>query len=191
MIEAATVVATESGQVMREVIVAAAREAEAQELPEGGDGTRLGVGADIVIPASNFKGDVFYSPVSTLGVTHGHSGIFSTLQTIVEAPGPGKQVRNTNRSNVKVASGSHQQVVNTTQAKRDKAVTKALTFVGRAYNLNFAFNKTANGAMNCSQVVWVAYKDGSGIDLDANGGNGVYPIDIKNSSHTSTYRIVK
>ncbi|MBP3222386.1 MAG: hypothetical protein J6M18_00455 [Actinomycetaceae bacterium] len=68
------------------------------------------------------------------------------------------------------------------QANRNKAANRAKTYVGRAYNLKgFAFNKTANGKMNCSQLVWAAYKTATGIDLDGDGGHGVYPRDIKKS----------
>ncbi|MDR2113693.1 MAG: hypothetical protein LBO75_00245 [Bifidobacteriaceae bacterium] len=146
--------------------------------------------ADKAIGKGKNKGDVFYSPVSTAGITHGHSGIYYTEKKIVEAPGPGKKVRNTEHTNVKVAKNSKKQHVNTTQAKRDKAANKANTFVGRSYNYLFVANKTSNGAMNCSQVVWVGYKDGSGIDLDSNGGPGVYPSDILNSSWTKTYETI-
>ena len=39
-------------------------------------------------------------------------------------------------------------------------------------------------AYNCSELVWKAYKKAASIDLDGNGGLGVYPNDIKNSSLT-------
>ncbi len=39
-------------------------------------------------------------------------------------------------------------------------------------------------AFNCSELVWKSYKKSSGIDLDSNGGLGVYPNDIKNSNMT-------
>jgi uncharacterized protein YycO len=144
--------------------------------------------ADKPIGTANNRGDVFYSPASTLGYEHGHSGIYHSTSNIVEAPGKKKTVRNTSHTNVKVAAGAEKQSVSTTQAKRNAAANLANTFVGREYNLNFAFNKTANGKMNCSQVVWVAYKDGSSIDLDSNGGPGVYPKDIRDSSWTVTYK---
>lgn len=40
-------------------------------------------------------------------------------------------------------------------------------------------------ALNCSELVWRAYKKGANIDLDGNGGLGVYPNDILNSSYTT------
>ncbi|MBP3222518.1 MAG: hypothetical protein J6M18_01135 [Actinomycetaceae bacterium] len=83
--------------------------------------------------------------------------------------------------------------VKTSWTNRVKAANRAYnSYRNRDYRgLFFAFNKTANGKMNCSQLVWAAYKTTSGIDLDADGGNGVYPRDIKNSKWTYTYKILR
>lgn len=56
-----------------------------------------------ITPARN-AGDVFYSPVSTADIHHGHSGIFSRKDMIVHAPGPRRTVEETNYRNVRVAS---------------------------------------------------------------------------------------
>lgn len=45
--------------------------------------------------------------------------------------------------------------------------------------------RSENDAFNCSELVWKAYKKNAGIDLDSNGGQGVYPNDIYNSSYTT------
>lgn len=37
-------------------------------------------------------------------------------------------------------------------------------------------------AYNCSELVWKAYKKGCNIDLDSNGGLGVYPNNIKDDN---------
>jgi hypothetical protein len=50
----------------------------------------------------------------------------------------------------------------------------------------FAANKITMSKLNCSSLVWRAYKHVN-IDLDSNGGPGVYPADIRNSRFTSTY----
>lgn len=143
--------------------------------------------ADKPIGAARNRGDVFYTPSSTAGVNHGHSGIFSYKTWIVEA-NPSSGVAERWHTSVKVASGAHKQYVSTSQANRNKAADRARTYTGRGYNYNFAFNKTANGRMNCSQTVWAAYKTATGIDLDSNGGHGVYPADIPNSGYTVTYQ---
>lgn len=129
-----------------------------------------------------------YSPVSTLGVTHGHSAIYYTSSNLMEAPGPGYKSRLISASDLKVWKGAVKQTVKTTSAKRINAAAHSRsTYMGRAYNILFGFNKTGNGPMNCSQLVWAAYKE-FGVDIDGNGGHGVYPSDIKDSSLTTTYK---
>lgn len=167
-------------------------DAKQQNLPRSGMSTLNSGGSatQAIGPAGN-AGDVFYSPVSNLGVTHGHSGLYTTTTSIIEAPGPGKTVIEHSHSYVKVAHNTQKQHVRTSQGKRQSAVNYSRRFKGRAYNYNFAFNKTANGRMNCSQLVWIAYKNGAGIDLDSNGGNGVYPSDIMQSQWTATYQTIR
>ena len=133
------------------------------------------------------RGDVFYSPASTAGVSHGHSGIYSEKTKIVEAT-PGHGVKERTYSQVRVSSGAQKQYVNTSQANRNKAANQARKFIGRSYNYKFPINKTSKGPMNCSQTVWAAYKTATGIDLDSNGGHGVYPVDILRSKYTVTYQ---
>ncbi|MEW6918784.1 YiiX/YebB-like N1pC/P60 family cysteine hydrolase [Trueperella pyogenes] len=139
------------------------------------------------IGMARHRGDVFYTPSKSFGINHGHSGIYSYPQWIVEAL-PGKGVAEHFYAEVKVSSGAHKQSVSTSQGNRNRAANRARDFIGKWYSPNFAFNKTANGPMNCSQVVWAAYKTATGIDLDSNGGHGVYPSDILNSRYTVTYQ---
>lgn len=87
--------------------------------------------------------------------------------------------------------------VNTSQEVRDAAANyardKAHPVVersGAAYNYDFAFNRRDDGkSYNCSQLVWAAYGDASKgkIDLDSDGGFGVYPMDIRDSKHLTRY----
>ena len=53
----------------------------------------------------------------------------------------------------------------------------------------FFANKSVNSDnYNCSQLVWASYKSAdSNIDLDADGGSGVYPKDIADSPMTHEY----
>ena len=75
------------------------------------------------------------------------------------------------------------------QATQDAAADHAHNNLrGYSYNLNFAFNKSKNPWMlNCSQLVWYAYKYGAGVDIDSNGGPGVYPHDIVEGPLAHTY----
>jgi len=162
----------------------AARLKLAQMASSGGGGGTVNLGA------AQRKGDIFVSPSSTLFVQHGHTGVYYTTSVIVEAPGTGKKSRSIATGTYKVGKGAVKQAVSTTQTKRNSSANHAYNKLrGKSYNTNFAFNKSTTGAsMNCSQLVWSAFKVGAGIDLDGNGGPGVYPYNIKDSKLTSTYK---
>lgn len=123
-------------------------------------------------------------------MNHGHTGIYYSTRTIVEAPGTGKKSRSASAKTLPVGKGAVKQYVKTSQAKRTAAANYAYTNLrGKAYNVNFAFNKDRYGAkMNCSQLVWAAYIIKTRIDLDGNGGFGVCPYNIKDSKYTVTDR---
>lgn len=138
------------------------------------------------------KGDVFYSDSNKYVVNHGHTGIYSGTHTITEAPGQGWQSRNTNYKNVAVASGAVMMRVETSQTKRNAAGHYAYhSLKGKNYDSNFWNSRKSNWTdMNCSKLVWAAYWK-QNIDIDANKGYGVYPIDIKNSKLTVTYKTIR
>lgn len=54
-------------------------------------------------------------------------------------------------------------------------------------------NNRENGRqhLNCSELVWAAYFETSGIDLDADGGSSVYPYDFQSSEHITLYEEIK
>ncbi|ALG29551.1 hypothetical protein AOZ07_11540 [Glutamicibacter halophytocola] len=149
-----------------------------------------GSSSGVYLKSASRKGDIFVSPAATGFVQHGHTGIYYTTGTIVEAPGTKKRSRSIGASNYKVARGAVKQYIKTTSTQRGKAANHAYNKLrGKDYNTNFAFNKSTTGSkMNCSQLVWAAYKAATGIDLDGNGGPGVYPYNIKDSSKTTTYK---
>lgn len=144
-------------------------------------------GGSKALGAARNVGDVFYTPSSTAGVNHGHSGLYASKTVVVEAPGTGKVVRRIAATSVRVVSGAKKQSVSTTAAKRKASGTWALKKLGKPYNNVFFNNKKIEASKyNCSQLVWAAYKRLS-VDLDSNGGAGVYPGNIRDSKHTSTY----
>lgn len=151
----------------------------------GGSGT-------VTLGSAVRKGDIFVSPSSTLFINHGHTGIYYTPSVVVEAPGVGKLSRSIATSTYRVGKGAVKQYIRGTTTQRSKAANLAFNSLrGKAYNTNFAFNKDAYASkMNCSQLVWAAYKRATGIDLDGNGGPGVYPYNIKDSSKTVTYKVL-
>lgn len=150
-------------------------------LSSGGSGT-------VKLGRANRTGDVFYSPASTLFISHGHSGIFYSTTSIVEAPGSGKTVRRISSLTRKVGKGAKKQTVHLSYSTRKKARSFAYGKRGKAYNKNFAFNRNIESSKyNCSQLVWAGFKK-YGYDLDSNRGFGVYPSNIRDSGYTSTYR---
>lgn len=185
-----------AGVSFDEVLDSAAMEAEAansdyqrtrrlssSSSSSGGDSTKH-------LNTARYVGDVFYGPNSLAGVHHGHTGIYSTKITIIHAPGGGSPSEEKPISQVYVATPIQLMSVSTTSSKRGDAVAKARGYVGRPYNNNFAVNRNEGKSMNCSQLVWAAYYYGASIDLDYNGGFGVYPSDILNSSLTHTYEYI-
>ncbi|TBN58414.1 hypothetical protein EYE40_13990 [Glaciihabitans arcticus] len=190
-----------SGQSFDAVLAQALREAEvsaaaaaAPAVTVTGPG-KVGVlsspgGGSYSLGLANNRGDVFVTPAYTGPINHGHAGIFFTTGTLIEAPGLGKKSRSITVADYKVAKTSVKQSVKVTTTKRNAAGAYAQTNLrGKDYNPNFAINRDANGDdMNCSQLVWAAYKKAGGIDIDGNGGTGVYPYDIKDSTYTTTYK---
>lgn len=65
---------------------------------------------------------------------------------------------------------------------------RELALLSRPYNDAFWANKSCETTdnYNCSQLVWCAYNAITTINLDYNGGFGVYPNDIT-SSNNLTY----
>jgi uncharacterized protein YycO len=141
---------------------------------------------------ARFKGDVFHSYAKTAVFKHNHVGIYYTRDTIVEAPGSGTRSRSVTASTLKKCGPIYKMYVSTNQSNRDKAANHAYNkFRGMEYDTNFADNKdNSNGKINCSELVWKAYKHGADIDLDSNGGPGVYPDNIKDDSSTVVYQTI-
>jgi uncharacterized protein YycO len=149
-----------------------------------------GSGSTVVLGSAARRGDIFISPASTLFVEHGHTGIYYTTSVVVEAPGGDKLSRAVATSTYRVGSGSIKQYISATTTQRESAANLAYgSLRGKEYNFNFAFNRNAYGTkMNCSQLVWAAYLRTTGLDLDGNGGTGVYPYNIRDHSRTVKYQ---
>ncbi|EFG47013.1 hypothetical protein HMPREF0183_1716 [Brevibacterium mcbrellneri ATCC 49030] len=142
------------------------------------------------LPRVDVGGDIFYNPASTVGIQHGHVGIYAVNDYIVEAPGIGKLSHRVHHSTVKVYKTSQLLYVKITETRRRSAGKYARDKLQKKpYRKNFAVNKDPYAdRMNCSQLVWAAYKNSVKVDLDGNGGPGVYPKDIVKSTKTKTWR---
>lgn len=142
------------------------------------------------LPEVRVGGDIFYNPAPTVGIKHGHVGIYSSQIRIVEAPGIKQRSRETGIRSVSVYKTSQLMYVKIGESRRKAAGRYAKNkLLNKPYNIYFATNKKPYGKkMNCSQLVWAAYKNSVKVDLDGNGGPGVYPKDIVKSSMTKTWR---
>lgn len=184
----------EIGLTPKEIINQALLDARASAAASTADvvSLRSGGGNTTLLGSGSQKGDVFWSPAATLFIQHGHSGIYYSKAVVVEAPGLGKNSWSIYAKSVRVGSGTQKQHVLTTQKNRDAAANYAYRYMrNKPYNNVFFDNKhVPSSSYNCSQLVWGAYKKASNIDLDGNGGLGVYPVDIRDSRLTSTYSII-
>lgn len=140
--------------------------------------------------ASSSKGNIFYETASTIGIAHGHVGMYYSTATLVESV-PGAGVRSLARTNKKVDPGAKVQEVKSayaTATQKSNAANWAYGRIGESYSYNFANNRNTSciGDKNCSKLVWCAYLNTVGIDLDHNKGLGVYPKDIRDSSLLNT-----
>lgn len=136
------------------------------------------------------NGDIFYEPSSTLYVNHGHVGIYWSDDTIVESL-YGSGVVSKSIYDKKVETGTK---VFTLSGVNDSTKTAASNWaydrIGDPYSINFATNRETSyyGAKNCSKLVWSAYMATDNLDIDSNGGLGIYPKDILNYSKSSIYK---
>ncbi|MCR8845007.1 hypothetical protein NQ117_15095 [Paenibacillus sp. SC116] len=139
---------------------------------------------------SSAKGNLFYQPASFAGVEHGHVGLYYTPSTIVESSSPKYGVILAAVADRKVKSGARIMKVNSTSVAQNHSATEwAKTKVGYDYDIKFFDNRFCNtNSYNCSQLVWCAFKQVANIDLDKNGGWGVYPKDIRDSSLITTLK---
>ena len=187
--------AAATGLTYDQAIATALDEAERHAQPDGS--TKVNSSnpscGQVEIGAANFKGDIFYSAASTYGVSHGHTGIYSEKNYITEARGSGQNSGEFAVAGRKYCKNIEKMVVNTaTVNQQNQAADYASQYLtGKPYNSNFAWNKGGDiDTLNCSELVYKAYKRSINYDLDDDGGLGVYPADIKNDSETTTYQVI-
>ncbi|WP_100446531.1 hypothetical protein [Glycomyces xiaoerkulensis] len=179
---------TDYDDLLAEVLAEAERSAASADGGSGFTTMKEGDGT-VSLGSAQRKGDLFVSPSSTLFVQHGHIGVYYSTTTIVEAPGNCCLSRSISAGTRMVGEGTVKQYVSTSQSNRDAAANYARgNFLGRSYDNAFWNNRSnGDGSLNCSELVWLAYLRTTSIDLDRNGGWGVYPYDIRDSGHTVTY----
>lgn len=157
--------------------------------------------------AARYVGDIF---VTTNGLTvgarnFGHTGIYYRQNRILHAPGVQYRAQIQDIDQVLMGPGtaymttslSIQKQIDVAEYARDK-------YEGQYYNPLVFTNKIPDGLtfsgtplnpsslVNCSELVWSAYKKKGGIDLDGETLNtielfAVFPWDIERSNNTYTY----
>lgn len=172
----------------------------------GGPNCRNGSASSYTPPApratgeARHRGDYFFSKSCTFNFNHGHNGIFINSRDTVEAS---NEETPRHKPGVFVSRGSafsksriepRMYAVKAQDWEKDKAADVAEGYPGRnmSYNNSFYDNrKSGDGvtSMNCSQVVWAAWWDSSShkIDLDHDGGPGVYPKDLARTGWSNEY----
>ncbi|MGD6900422.1 hypothetical protein [Bacillus infantis] len=145
-----------------------------------------GSAGSYTLPMSS-KGNIYYTDSYTAYYNHGHVGMYSASDKLIEAV-PGDGVRQIKYNGRNVEKNSIIQKVNVTSTQKSNAADWAVSQVGSSYSFNFATNRLTghDGDKNCSKLLWSAFTLKANIDIDNNGGMGVYPRDITASSYTST-----
>ena len=146
-------------------------------------------GAYIVGPSA--RGDFYYTPSATAYINHGHVGLYYSSSVIVESIYP-SGVRKISASSRTVDKGAVVKSVTTTATNKTNATNWANGQVGQPYSLNFANNRNTGhgGAKNCSKLIWSAFLQYGGLDLDVDKGFGVYPRDVRDASQTRLIRVI-
>jgi uncharacterized protein YycO len=138
------------------------------------------------------KGNIFYSDSETGTINHGHVGIYYKEDLIVESM-PKLGVRKLEAKQKEVSPGAVIKSVNTSDKKRGAAADWAFSRIGKdGYSNNFATNRLTDhyGNKNCSKLVWSSFILKAGLDVDKDGGTGVYPRDIRDSSLTKIVKTI-
>ncbi|HEY4600699.1 MAG TPA: YiiX/YebB-like N1pC/P60 family cysteine hydrolase [Cerasibacillus sp.] len=192
--ESVTIFAKEEGLTITEAADMILKELEDQIAQDEKERNQLAGGSsgNYKLKPSERNGDIYYTPSTTLGVPHGHNGIYYNRYYVVESlPSTGVRMIRYNDRNVE--KNAVMQKVKTTQTNRDAAANWAKSRVGDPYSYNFATNRHTGhyGAKNCSKLLWSAYLLNAGIDIDYNKGAGVYPKDIRDSSYVETYLVIQ
>lgn len=143
------------------------------------------------IPESSI-GDIIWT--NNPATPWNHVGLYRKTDNIIEALGSGVKTRNTGKQQeypfevykVMKADNSGRYAL----SNRKAVASWAYKQLNKKYDLCFDDNKEntteSNRLFNCSELVWKAWRYNGKVspDLDSNGGLGVYPNNIKNSSRT-------
>lgn len=134
--------------------------------------TRYGV---ILVTGDKYKGLI----------PTGHAAIIWTSTTVVESLQDGVTT-GPNDWNTSKTTCYGVSVHGTTADEDNQASNWCYSQKGKPYNWNY-FNVSTREKFYCSQLVWAAFKDNYGIDLNTSDfGSAVHPMELVDSTNTYT-----
>lgn len=150
-----------------------------------GDSRGIGLSAYGTYPTR--KGVILVTPDKYKGIIPtGHAAIIYSSTRVVESlsggvtTGPNDWNKTRNKCYGVTVSG-------TTATQDSKAADYCYNQIGKPYNWNY-LNVSTRSSFYCSHLVWAAYLDLYGINLDTSSyGSAVHPMELVNSS--LTYKI--
>lgn len=131
------------------------------------------------------KGVILVTPDKLKGIIPtGHAAIIYNSTTVVESLSEGVTTGPNNWN--KVRSKTYGVTVSGTTATQDSnAANWCYNQRGKSYNWNY-LNVSTRSSFYCSHLIWAAFKDLYGIDLDTSSyGVAVHPMELVNSSRTT------
>lgn len=146
-----------------------------------------GGGGKVKLPKSRRWSDFIYHKSSSLGVEHGHAGIYVRRDLFVEAANGSlgvRQIRPWNRNVPKGTYVLYREAV--WKQRRSNIANSAKSQVGKDYRSWYKYNRYMSAPWNCSQLVWAAFRK-HGVQLDPDGGY-VWPIDLATAPRVYYYR---
>lgn len=132
-------------------------------------------------------GTILFIETSTF---YNHVMIYTDETTVVESVRPGESTSSYDFNETLTIPGEAIYTLTLKESNSynnievmNEAATIAASTTGSMYDINFLNNKNHNYTeLNCSELIWGSYYE-AGIDVDGNGGLGVYPNDIYNSEY--------
>lgn len=128
-------------------------------------------------------GDAYKNLIPT-----GHAGIVLSASTVVESLDYGVTT-GSNNWNIKCNTVYGVTATDTTTTQDNDAANWCYAQQGKKYNWNY-FNISTRKSFYCSHLVWSAFKDLYGIDMNTSAyssflGNPIHPLELVNTSKTS------
>lgn len=129
-------------------------------------------------------GVILVTPDAYKKLPLGHAAMIYSRQNVVESVASGVILGPNNWMTSK--DKAYQVVVTSTSEQQDQAaVTWASKQIGKPYNFNYLNTKTRS-EFYCSHLVWAAYKDTAGVDLNTSLFAGaIHPMELVWNSKTS------